>query len=76
MTASTYTARSFEITPVRTYATVANAHKAVEKAIGHYKFDRAQTYFIMTHSDGRFFPVFVGERAIQGLIHFKFNVVA
>jgi hypothetical protein len=71
-----YKAQLIEITPSKTYATRANAIKAVEKAIGHYEYERAQTYFIATHTDGRFFPVFIGERALHGLIHFKFNVVA
>ena len=71
-----YSAKQFEITPVRTYATKENAVKAVAKAYGEYKFDKVQSYFIMTHTDGRFFPVFVGERAIQALIHFKFNVIS
>ena len=30
----------------------------------------------MTSEDGRFFPVFVGEVALQNGIHFHFNVVA
>lgn len=66
----------FELTPVRTYATRANAEKAVTKFYGEREFQRRMTYFIATHTDGRFFPVFVGERAIQEMIHFKFNVVA
>jgi exoribonuclease II len=74
--ASTIAHALFELTPVRTYATRENAIKAVTKHFGDYEFDRNQSYFIAVHSDGRFFPVFVGERAIQACIHFKFNVVA
>jgi hypothetical protein len=66
----------FELTPVRTYATRENAIKAVQKFYGDRTFERRQSYFIAVHSDGRFFPVFVGERAIQAGVHFKFNVIA
>jgi len=65
-----------QLTPSKTYATRENAQKAVEKFYGDRDFARQQTYFIATHTDGRFFPVFIGERAIQEGIHFKFNVVA
>jgi integrase len=33
-------------------------------------------HFIMQGDDGRFFPVFVGERALQAMVHFHFHVVA
>lgn len=72
----TYTARMIEITPVRTYATRENAVKAVTKFYGERQFDKNVLYFVHTHTDGRFFPVFFGERCISEGIHFKFNVVA
>lgn len=62
-------------TPVRTYATKANAIKAVEKKL-HADTVRDVTWFIHTTDDGRFFPVFVGERALQRMVHFHFHVVA
>lgn len=68
-------ARCIELTPNKTYATRENAIKAVEKIIPVGKM-LDQMYFIHMHTDGRFFPVFVGERAIQNMLHFKFNVVA
>lgn len=71
-------ARLVELQPNKTYATRENAIKAVEKFF-HDKMEHthdSQTYFIHTHTDGRFFPVFVGERAVQGQLHFYFNVVA
>lgn len=59
----------------KSYATEANAIKAVEK-----KFPESQndglTYFLQRTNDGRFFPVFVGERALHAMVHFHFNVVA
>lgn len=68
-------ARFMELTPSKTYATQANAIKAVEK-----KFPEADndglTYFLQRTEDGRFFPVFVGERACHAGVHFHFNVVS
>lgn len=71
-------ARLIKLQPNKTYATRENAVKAVDKFMAgrdHAIYDD-QTYFIHTHTDGRFFPVFVGERAIQAMLHFRFNVVA
>lgn len=73
--------KHFVIEPVKTYATRENAIKAVEKKFG--KLDqpsdnpsfKEQRFFIMTHTDGRFFPVFVGMQAIQAGVHFHFNVI-
>lgn len=60
----------FEIKAPRSYATEANADKAVAKA--HLSGLR---HFIMRTPEGRFFPVFVGQAAIQHGVHFQFNVV-
>lgn len=62
--------REFIITAPKTYKTVANARRAVEKA-GL----RGFRHFMMTNDEGRFFPVFVGEEAVQNGVHFHFNVV-
>lgn len=62
--------REFTITAPKTYATAANARKAV----ANKGFDGLR-HFIMTDDTGRFFPVFVGEAAIQDGVHFHFNVV-
>lgn len=70
-----YKATLIELTPTKTYATRENAIKAVEKKFGDRQFRLNQLYFIATHTDGRFFPVFIGERAVQEMIHFSFNVV-
>lgn len=68
--------RFVTLTPNRTYATEANAVKAVEKK---FPSDVAGfnnlTYFLQRTEDGRFFPVFVGERALHAMVHFHFNVV-
>jgi len=65
--------RLIALEPNRTYATEANAVKAVEK---RYPADQGPlTYFIQKTADNRYFPVFVGERAIQVMAHFHFNVV-
>ena len=62
--------REFDITAPKTYATKANARKAVAK-IGAERL----RHFIMQNDEGRFFPVFVGQEAVQEGIHFHFNVV-
>lgn len=69
----------FEIRPKLTYKTRENAEKAVEKAIEKF-YDLGDAkqirYFIHTHTDGRFFPVFVGFDAMNAGVHFHFNVIA
>lgn len=68
-------ARHIQLQPTKTYATRENAIKAVEKKIPADMLWE-QTYFLYAHTDGRFFPVFIGERAIQAQLHFHFHVVA
>lgn len=60
------------IEPTKTYATRENAIKAFEKKCG----GRGVRYMIMIHTDGRFFPVALGEDAVQEMVHFHFNVIA
>ena len=62
--------REFTIAAHKTYATKENARKAVAK-IGAERL----RHFIMQNDEGRFFPVFVGQEALQEGIHFHFNVV-
>lgn len=60
-----------EITPSKTYKTRENASKAFEA-----KFSNCEVrYYIMQHSDGRFFPVALGQPALQAGVHFHFNVI-
>lgn len=73
------TAHHTQLTPVRTYATRANAIKAVEKVYGpnnEFHGGADVHYFIMVHSDGRFFPVFYGMHALENMVHFTFNCIA
>ena len=65
-------ARLIEFECNKTYATKQNAIKAVEKA----KVGENHRYFIFQNDQGRFIPVFIGERALQDMLHFRFNVVA
>lgn len=73
-------ARFVDLTSSRTYATRENAIKVVEKfmnkAAERGVLFENQQYFVTCGSDGRWFPVFVGERAIQAMLHFHFTVVA
>ena len=66
-------ARLVTIEPSKTYATEANAIRAVEKkeaALGDIR------YFIHRTPEGRFFPVFIGVAALNNGAHWHFNVVA
>jgi len=66
-----------ELTPNRTYATVENAKKAVERLYPSDLYDLNELrYIVMTHTDGRFFPVFIGTKCMQHQVHFHFNIVA
>ena len=63
------------LTPNKTYATQMNAIKAVEKVFPASD-DNDLTYFIARDLySGRFFPVFLGERAVHKGAHFHFNCV-
>lgn len=66
-------ARLIKLEANRTYATEANAIKAVEKKFPEASND-GLTYFLQRTEDGRYFPVFLGERALQAGVHFHFNV--
>jgi hypothetical protein len=64
------------MTPTKTYATRDNAVKAVEKAFGPRMTQGGERldFVIVANPEGRFFPLFLGERAIQGGVHFHFCV--
>lgn len=68
-------AKMIKLEANKTYATEANAVKAVEKKFPEGRGD-GLLYFISRTEDGRFFPVFIGQRSIQAGAHFHFNVVA
>jgi hypothetical protein len=61
---------TFETKNSKTYATIDNARKAVAKAG-----DEKLRHFYMTNEHGRFFPVFIGEAAVQAGVHFRWHVV-
>jgi hypothetical protein len=65
------------MTPVKTYATRDNAIKAVDKTFGprvtQTGFEKLD-FVIVANAEGRFFPLFLGERAIQAGVHFHFCV--
>ena len=66
-------ARLIKLEANKTYATEANAVKAVEKKFPESAND-GLVYFLQRTEDGRFFPVFVGQKAVQQMVHFHFNV--
>jgi hypothetical protein len=67
--------RHLEMTPAKTYATRENAIKAVEKAFANRQTrDERLDFVVVVNAEGRFFPMFLGERAIQAGMHFHFCV--
>ena len=64
--------KQVEITPSRTYATEANAIRAVEKTFGNAEGLR---WVMMRNEEGRFYPLFIGNSALQAGVHFHFCVV-
>lgn len=71
-------AHQIKFAPNKTYKTQANVVKAVEAKLGANEphFGAADVHwFIMQGDDGRYFPVFVGERALQHGMHFNFPCV-
>lgn len=79
-------ANLINLTPNKTYATRENAIKAVEKKFPSSVREYSElTYFLQEvrkggdgtdAEDRRFFPVFIGERALRAMVHFHFHVVA
>ena len=65
-------AKQVTIESNKTYANEANAIKAVEKL----NISDEIRYFIVWNKEGRCFPVFISEKAIQHMVHFHFPVVA
>ena len=64
----------FEVT--KTYKTEANAIKAVEKVYGKVDgLNDGLTFVMMTTDEGRFFPLFIGNKAIEAGVHFNFAVI-
>lgn len=60
--------------PNKTYATAANAVKAVEKVFPSGD-DDGLRYILQRTDDGRYFPVFIGMKAVEHGVHFRFHVV-
>jgi len=71
-------AHNITFTPNKTYATKANAVKAVEAKYGADEGFAATDlrYLVVQGDDGRFFPVFIGEAAIRRGVHFHFCCAA
>lgn len=67
--------RAITIEPTKTYATVENVHKAVERVITNPALANLR-YMVQQHTDGRFYPLFVGMAAVEAGIFHHFNVVA
>lgn len=67
-------AKCFNIKLVKSYATAANAEKAIDR-YPNIRNAESLRYFIYQDENGRFGPVFVGQSAAQAGVHFVFNVI-
>lgn len=69
-------ARKIDIEFTKTYATPANAEKAVAKLLG---VDHAKTHdelrYMIVPVEGRFGVLFIGNSALAAGMHFHFNCV-
>lgn len=66
-------ATEVKLTSNKTYATKANMEKAIAK-YPRVSDDPDLRYLTMVDENGRYYPVFLGERAIQAGVHFLFCV--
>jgi len=64
-------ARLVKLEANKTYATEANAIKAVEKKFGNTNL----RYLVIKTEDNRYFPAFLGEVAMQHGVHFHFHII-
>ena len=65
-------AKFIDLDPSKTYATRENANKAANKIYGN---NETLRFIICCNEVGRFFPVFLGEKALQaGVVHNGFCV--
>lgn len=72
-------AHRIEFETRKTFATRANAIKAVEQKLGsnHEHFGSADVrWVVVATQDGRFLPVFLGEESIRAGLHFHFCCAA
>ena len=66
-----------EITPVKTYANEKNMLRAIRKTWpDEIRDEMLVRYFTAWTENGRCFPIFVGMKALEHGIHWKFNIVA
>ncbi len=64
-----------EFSPDKTYATKENALKAVQRLYGKPTEPSNGLRFLLTqNAEGRWFPVFLGERAVLACVHRHFCV--
>ena len=67
-----------DIQGTKTYATEKNAIKAVDKVFPNKIIANEPgliRYFIARNREGRYFPIFIGEVALQYGLHFHFNII-
>lgn len=64
------------LTPVKTYATESNAVKAALKVYpDSIPANDGLLFITMQTPEGRWYPVFIGQKAVERMCHFHFNVL-
>lgn len=66
-------AREMKLEANKSYATRENARKAIAKYPAIAENDNLD-YIIVQLENGRYIPVFLGERALHAGVHFRFHV--
>lgn len=61
-----------EFKPLRTYQTREKAERAITKRFPDGGFNYS---IFVNEEDGTYFPVAFGEKALQAMVHFQFNVL-
>lgn len=61
-------ANEVELIPYRTYATKQNMEKAIAK-YPQITANHNLRYLVMTNAEGRFYPIFLGQEAVQAGVH-------
>lgn len=68
--------RHLTLEPVRTYASEINAIKAALKVYpDSIPANEGLRFITMQTPEGRWYPVFIGQKAVERMVHFHFNVL-
>ena len=64
-----------ELEPPRTYKNKQTLFKALEKKFNQPVHEIKYRFIIQQYTDGRLFPVFIGQECLRDGLHFHFNIL-